>query len=67
VSLAAEIAGNWAPILHDVSLKSGEKGRFEVSVDDRLVFSKLRLKRHAKPGEVAALLRPLLGEPIVWR
>ena len=65
--LAAEIAGDWAPILHDVTLKTGDKGRFEVTLDDRLLFSKAQLKRHPKPGEVASLLRPLLGEPIAWR
>jgi len=27
-------------------------GRFEVSVDGRLVFSKAALGRHAEPGEV---------------
>ena len=31
-------------------------GVFEVSVDDRLVFSKKALGRHAKPGEVLALI-----------
>ena len=65
--LAGEVAGAWAPILSDISLKSGTKGRFEVSVDDRLVFSKASLGRHPKPGEVLALLKPVLGEPIDWR
>jgi selT/selW/selH-like putative selenoprotein len=67
VRLAEEVAGGWAPILVDISLKSGTKGRFEVSVDDRLVFSKANLGRHPKPGEVLALLKPVLGEPIDWR
>ncbi len=31
-------------------------GVFEVTVDDRLVFSKKALGRHAKPGEILALL-----------
>jgi hypothetical protein len=31
-------------------------GVFEVSVDDRLVFSKKALGRHALPGEVLKLL-----------
>ena len=31
-------------------------GVFEVSVDERLVFSKKALGRHAKPGEILALI-----------
>jgi selT/selW/selH-like putative selenoprotein len=67
VRLAEEVAGAWAPILIDISLKSGSKGRFEVSVDDRMVFSKATLGRHPRPGEVLSLLMPVLGEPIAWR
>jgi len=32
-------------------------GVFEVAVDDRLVFSKKALGRHAQPGEVLELIR----------
>ena len=32
-------------------------GVFEVTVDDRLVFSKKALGRHAQPGEVLELIR----------
>jgi len=32
-------------------------GVFEVTVDDRLVFSKKALGRHAEPGEVLELIR----------
>jgi hypothetical protein len=37
---------------------------FEVMVDDDLVFSKKEKKRHANPGEVAALVEQRLGAPI---
>jgi selenoprotein W-related protein len=36
-------------------------GRFEVSLDDRLVYSKLQTGRHAEPGEVAGLLKKILS------
>lgn len=39
-------------------------GRFEVSVDGELIFSKLALERHAEAGEVAALAREVLGPPV---
>ncbi|HXN01098.1 MAG TPA: Rdx family protein [Candidatus Dormibacteraeota bacterium] len=67
VGLAAEILGAWAPIMIDVSLRSGSKGRFEVSLDERLLFSKAKLKRFPKAGEILALAEPTLGPPIAWR
>jgi selenoprotein W-related protein len=32
-------------------------GRFEVSVDGQLIYSKLATGRHADPGEVLGLVR----------
>jgi selT/selW/selH-like putative selenoprotein len=40
-----------------VKLVKSAGGAFEVSVDGQLVFSKLRLGRHAKPGEIIGLMR----------
>jgi len=54
----------WAPIIASIDLIPSSGGRFEVTVDDTLVFSKAALKRHASPGEVVALLEPVLGPPI---
>ena len=39
-------------------------GRFEVTLDGELLFSKAALKRHAEPGEIHALVERLLGPPI---
>jgi len=54
----------WAPILETIELIPSSKGRFEVTVDGELVFSKAELKRHAEPGEVARLVRERLGPEI---
>ncbi len=51
----------------DVSLRSGSKGRFEVTLDEQLIFSKAKLKRFPKPGEILTLAEPALGPPIAWR
>ena len=51
----------------DVSLRTGNKGRFEVTLDDRLLFSKARLKRFPEKGEIVKLAQPVLGPPIDWR
>ena len=36
-------------------------GRFEVSLDDELLYSKASTGRHANPGEIADLFRARLG------
>jgi selenoprotein W-related protein len=39
-------------------------GRFEVTLDDELLFSKVNLGRHAEPGEIAALVRDRIGDEV---
>jgi len=39
-----------------------EGGRFEVSVNGELIYSKLATQRHAEPGEVAGLVEKLRKE-----
>lgn len=51
----------------DVSLQTGIKGRFEVTVDDRLIFSKANSNRFPEDGEILRLAEPILGRPIDWR
>jgi selT/selW/selH-like putative selenoprotein len=67
VSLATEILVRWAPIMRTVDLRSGEKGRFEVTLDGKPVFSKAAAKRFPEPGEVARLMEATLGPPLEWR
>jgi selenoprotein W-related protein len=54
----------WAPIFTTVELVPSSKGRFEVTLDEELIFSKAALGRHADPGEVAALVRARVGPEI---
>ena len=67
MSLAGELLGRWAPIMRAVELQSGSRGRFEVSLDGTLVFSKETAGRFPKPGEVAALFEKKLGPALDWR
>jgi selT/selW/selH-like putative selenoprotein len=46
----------------EFSLQKSSGGAFEVSVDGALIFSKKAIGRHAKPGEVVALLKRHLAE-----
>ena len=46
---------------HEYKVKSvqiipSDGGKFEVMVDDNLVYSKLQTGRHVEPGEVAQLV-----------
>jgi selenoprotein W-related protein len=54
----------WAPIIENIELVPSSKGRFEVTLDDQLIFSKAMLGRHAEPGEIATLVRERLGAEI---
>lgn len=48
--------------IESLTLVPAVGGRFEVSVNDRLVYSKLKTGRHADQGEVVELVRKYLQE-----
>jgi selenoprotein W-related protein len=56
--------GGWAPVIADISLLPSSKGRFEVTLDDELIFSKAAIGRHAEAGEIAAIVRQRIGPEI---
>jgi len=51
----------------EVSLQAGSRGRFEVTLDGKLIFSKAQLGRHTKDGEIVGLMQPSVGPPLDWR
>jgi predicted Rdx family selenoprotein len=51
----------------EVSLRTGSKGVFDVSLDGSLIFSKSKLRRFPDKGEIVRLAEPVLGPPMVWR
>jgi selenoprotein W-related protein len=51
-------------VIADISLLPSSKGRFEVTLDGDLIFSKIALGRHAKDGEIAAIVRERIGPEI---
>lgn len=67
MSLAGELLSRWAPIMRAVELQSGSGGRFEITLDGELVFSKKAAGRFPKPGEVARLFEQKLGPALEWR
>jgi len=48
--------------VEDIVLSPSHGGRFEVTADGRLIYSKLATGRHAQPGEVEGLVRKILEE-----
>ena len=64
VGLTDELLTGWAPIIETIDLVPSSKGRFEVTLDGALLFSKAALGRHAEPGEVVALAREKMGPEI---
>jgi selenoprotein W-related protein len=51
-------------VIASIELLPAGKGRFEVTLDDELLFSKADLGRHAEPGEVAVLVRDRIGPEV---
>ena len=60
VSLTAELMKEFEFKIDSFSLVPSDGGKFEVSVDGDLVYSKLQTNRHAEPGDVAGMLRKVI-------
>ncbi|NIS80441.1 MAG: hypothetical protein GTO14_09605 [Anaerolineales bacterium] len=52
----AEVLKAYEFKIDSLTLIPSDGGKFEVVVDDTLVYSKLQTGRHAEPGEVAKLV-----------
>jgi len=59
VSLASDLLENFEPEIDSVTLVPSDGGRYEISVNDQLIYSKLQTGRHAEPGEVIGLIQKL--------
>ena len=51
-----------ASLIEELKLIPSDGGRFEVTVNGKLLYSKLETHRHAEPGEVLGLVRKMAGE-----
>ena len=59
----AELTKEFERDIQSIRLIPSEGGRFEVTVDGQLIYSKLQTRRHVEPGEVANLIGGLLAKP----
>jgi selenoprotein W-related protein len=60
VSLANDLFKNFEPEIESLTLIPSEGGRYEVLVNDKLIYSKLQTGRHAEPGEIVRLVGEFL-------
>jgi selenoprotein W-related protein len=60
VSLVDELLKGYEHVIESVALIPSDGGRFEVSVNGQLVYSKLQTKRHAEAGEVINLIHKMV-------
>ena len=60
MSLADELLKNYEHLIESVALFPSDEGRFEVSVNGQLIYSKLQTKRHAEAGEIVNLIHKMV-------
>ncbi|UCH61517.1 MAG: Rdx family protein [Anaerolineales bacterium] len=52
------------PEIESFTLVPSDGGRFEVTVNGKLLYSKLQTRRHVEPGEVNGLVRKFIEEGV---
>jgi selenoprotein W-related protein len=62
VSLTEELLKNYEHLIDSLVLVPSDGGKFEVTANGKLLYSKLATHRHAEPGEVLGLVRKIVGE-----
>ena len=62
MSLMDELLTHYEHVVETITLVPSDGGKFEVSVNGQLLYSKLETHRHAGPGEVLGLVRKMVGE-----
>jgi selenoprotein W-related protein len=60
VSLATELFEHYEHVIEALTLIPSDGGRFEVSVNGRLIYSKLETHRHAEAGEVVKIITKIV-------
>ena len=60
MSLVDELLKRFEHLIETLALVPSDGGKFEVSVNGKLVYSKLQLQRHAQEGEILALINKII-------
>jgi selenoprotein W-related protein len=64
VGAANDLLHNYQHVIESLSLTTGEKGVFDVTVDGELLYSKHETGRHADSGEVLDLFEKKYADGI---
>jgi selenoprotein W-related protein len=59
--LAAELIREFEPHIESFTIVPSDGGRFELTANGKLLYSKLATHRHAEPGEIKGLVQKQLG------
>jgi len=62
VGLTDELLKHYEHVIEEIKIVPSDGGKFEVTVNGSLLFSKSQLHRHAEAGEVLGLVRKIVGE-----
>ena len=57
-----ELLKHYEHLIEEIKLIPSDGGKFEVTVNEQLLYSKLSTHRHAAPGEILGLVREMVGE-----
>ena len=56
-----ELLKHYEHLIEEIKLVPSDDGKFEVTVNGQLLYSKLKTRRHAEPGEILSLVRKIVG------
>ena len=62
MSLIEELLKHYEHLVEEIKMIPSDGGKFEVTVNGQLIYSKLSTHRHAEPGEILGLVRKMVGE-----
>ena len=57
-----ELLKRYEHVIEEIKVVPSDGGKFEVTVNGTLLYSKLQTHRHAEPGEVLGLVGKMVGE-----
>jgi selenoprotein W-related protein len=57
-----ELLKHYEHLIEEIKMIPSDGGKFEVTVNEQLIYSKMSTHRHAEPGEILGLVRKMVGE-----
>ncbi len=62
--MTTELLGKYENLIESITLLPSDGGVYEITVNNKLVYSKKATGRHAEPGEVADLVGKYIKESV---